>query len=356
MDGGSGSSVITGSPAMSLFIPLALARSLGLRLLNPLLAARFHVLLAAGLLTASCASGPVPRAAPVARVDGAPVTLQDTFQFDLDSTHTGRTHRLYVAVPEGPAPAAGHPVIYLLDGGAHFPTLERLTRVLPRLARGFGVAAATPVIVGLTYPGDQAHNDQARGEDYTPPASNLSNTGDRFSKKQGGAERFLDFLKKELEPALASRLPIDGSRTALMGHSYGGLLVLHAFFTRPTSFDTFIAGSPSIWWNDRYVLTEKKAFLERFARTPVKARVLLTVGGLEQKPRKSEGTRGMFAAERRMVDNARELAVELEAMGGGDFAVQYLEFPGDDHYSAWLPMLSRGLLFFSAPSLIPGAD
>ncbi|WP_253816324.1 hypothetical protein [Myxococcus xanthus] len=48
--------------------------------------------------------------------------------------------------------------------------------------------------------------------------------------------------------------------------------MLHAFFTRPTSFDTFIAGSPSIWWNDRYVLTEKTAFLERFARTPVKAR------------------------------------------------------------------------------------
>ncbi|WP_253816325.1 hypothetical protein [Myxococcus xanthus] len=74
---------------MSLFILLALARSLGLRLLNPLLAARFHGLLAAGLLTASCASGSVSRAGPVARVDGAPVTLQDTFQFDLDSTHTG---------------------------------------------------------------------------------------------------------------------------------------------------------------------------------------------------------------------------------------------------------------------------
>lgn len=338
MGEGSGSSVITGSSAMSLFMM------------------RIHWLLAAGLLTASCSSGPTPRVASVARVDGAPVTLQDTFQFDLDSTHTGRTHRLYVAVPEGPAPAAGHPVIYLLDGGSHFPTLERLTRMLPRLARGFGVAAATPVIVGLTYPDGSAHNEQARGEDYTPPAPNLANTGDRFSKKQGGADRFLDFLKKELEPALAARLPIDGARTALMGHSYGGLLVLHAFFTRPTAFDTFIAGSPSIWWNDRYVLTEKKTFLELHARTPVKARVLLTVGGLEQKARKSEGTRGMLAAERRMVDNARELAAELSALRGGDFEVQYLEFPGDDHYSAWLPMLNRGLFFFSAPSLLPGAD
>ncbi len=319
---------------------------------------RIHLFLAVGLLTASCATGPAPRgapAAPVARTDWAPLTLPGAFQFDFDSASTGRTHRVYVAVPEGPAPAAGHPVIYLLDGGEHFPTLDRLTRALPKLARGFGVAAATPVIVGLTYPGDPAHNEQARGEDYTPPAPDLSNTGDRFSRKQGGADRFLDFLKQELEPALASRLPLDTSRTALMGHSYGGLLVLHALFTRPTAFDTFIAGSPSIWWNDRYVLTEEKAFLARSARAPVKARVLLTVGGLEQKPRKSAGARGMLAAERRMVDNTRELARELAEMGGG-FEVRYMELVGDDHYSAWLPMLNRGLLFFSAPSLLPGAD
>ncbi|MFY2561729.1 alpha/beta hydrolase [Corallococcus terminator] len=317
---------------------------------------RIHLLLVAGLLTASCSTVPGPHAAPVARTEWPPVTLPGTFQFDLDSTHTGRTHRVYVAVPEGQAPAEGHPVIYLLDGGAHFPTLDRLTRVLPRLAKGFGVAATPPIIVGLAYPGDQPYNDQARGEDYTPPAPELSNTGDRFSKKQGGADRFLDFLKKELEPALASRLQLDASRTALMGHSYGGLLVLHALFTRPTSFGTFIAGSPSIWWNDRYVLTEKKVLLEQHARTPVKARVLLTVGGLEQKPRKSEGPRGMLTVERRMVDNARELSVELAALGGGDFEVRYLEFPGDDHYSASLPMLNRGLLFFSAPALLPGAE
>ncbi|ATB46221.1 alpha/beta hydrolase [Corallococcus macrosporus] len=309
---------------------------------------RIHWLLAAALLTVSCASGPVPRAEPV--------TLQDTFQFDLGSAHTGRTHRIYVAVPKGPAPAAGHPVIYLLDGDAHFPTLERLMRALPRLAKGFGVPAATPIIVGLTYAGDAASSAQARGEDYTPPAPDVSNTGDRFSKKQGGADRFLDFVKQEVEPALAARLPLDGSRTALMGHSYGGLLVLHALFTRPTSFNTFVAGSPSIWWNDRYVLTEKKTFVERAAATPVKARVLLTVGGLEQTPRKSAGPRGMFAAQRRMVDNTRELAAELSAMGGDDFQVQYLEFPSDDHYGSWLPLLNRGLLYFTAPALLPGAD
>ncbi|MFP2956355.1 alpha/beta hydrolase [Myxococcus sp. 1LA] len=316
---------------------------------------RILVLAAAGLLTASCSTVPVPRAAPVARTEGAPVTLQNTFQFDLASTHTGRTHRMFVSVPEGPAPAAGHPVIYLLDGEAHFPTLDRLIRALPKLAKGFGVAAETPVIVGLTYAGDAASSAQARGEDYTPPAPDVSNTGDRFSKKQGGADRFLDFVKKELEPALAAKLPMDGSRTALMGHSYGGLLVLHALFTRPTAFHSFVAGSPSIWWNDRYVLTEKQAFLEQASRTPVKARVLLTVGGLEQTPRKSEGARGMFAAQRRMVDNARELAAELSATGG-DFKVQYLEFPGEDHYGSWLPLLNRGLQFFSAPALLPGAD
>ncbi|MFY1828357.1 alpha/beta hydrolase [Myxococcus fulvus] len=316
---------------------------------------RIPLFLAAGLLTASCSSGPTPRADSVVRVDWAPVTLPGAFQFDLESTHTGRTHRMFVAIPEGPAPAEGHPVIYLLDGGSHFPTLERLSRALPRLAKGFGVPAAPPIIVGLGYPGDAAWSEQARGEDYTPPAPDLSNTGDRFSKKQGGADRFLDFVKKELEPALAARLPLDTSRSALMGHSYGGLLVVHALLTRPASFEAFIAGSPSLWWNNRYVLTEKTSFLERHAATPVKARVLLTVGGLEQTPRKSQGERGMLAVERRMVDNTRELSGELSALGRG-LEVRFLEFPGEDHYGAWLPMLSRGLLFFSAPPLLPGAE
>ncbi len=289
------------------------------------------VILIVVALLSGCAARPSDVEVP------SPVTLSDTVQFDLDSVRTGRTHRLLVSIPPTAAPARGHPVIYLLDGNSHFASMERLVRTLPRLAKGFGVEVDVPIIVGLSHPGDEDAIRQARGEDYTPP----------------GADRFLDFLKEELEPELAKRLPIDRSRTALMGHSYGGLLVVHALFTRPESFETFVAGSPSIWWNDRHVLQGQKAFLERKAN----ARVLVTVGGLEQTPRQSAGERGHAVVERRMVDHARALAEDLEASDprGELLEVLFVEFPSEDHYSAWLPMLSRGLLFFSAPALLPPA-
>jgi iron(III)-enterobactin esterase len=36
----------------------------------------------------------------------------------------------------------------------------------------------------------------------------------------------------------------------LWGHSYGGLLVLHALLTRPGEFAHYAAASPSLWWTD----------------------------------------------------------------------------------------------------------
>ncbi len=316
---------------------------------------RLFLIVAIGVFVSACATGggaTRPQPEPELR----PVTLPDTFEFDLDSLHTGRTHRMYVSVPEGPAPVAGRPVLFLLDGGSHFASLDRLARTLPRLSRGLGVAADAPIIVGLTYPGDGDAVNQARGEDYTPPARELADTGDRYSKKQGGADRFLDFVKRELEPTLAERLPIDRTRTALMGHSYGGLLVLHALFTRPDAFHTFVAGSPSIWWNGRHVLNGLEPFRARFPDLKMKPRVLIAVGSLEQTPRKSAGERGGAVVERRMVDNAREVAEALSVRGDEHgLEVLFVEFPGEDHYSAWLPLMNRGLLFFVAPALLPGA-
>jgi predicted alpha/beta superfamily hydrolase len=50
-------------------------------------------------------------------------------------------------------------------------------------------------------------------------------------------------------PEIAQRLPADGGRATLAGHSLGGLFTLHAFFSRTDLFSTWVAGSPSIWWN-----------------------------------------------------------------------------------------------------------
>lgn len=183
-------------------------------------------------------------------------------------------------------------------------------------------------------------------EDLTPPAPDLAE-----DRREGGADRFLAFVKEELEPVLVERLPMNRSRTAIMGHSFGGLLALHALLHHPEMFETYIVGSPSIWWHDRYVLTGLPTFLKQLSEHTERPRVLVTVGALEQTPRRSAGPRGRFTVERRMVDHALELGRALEASGA--LEVRTLVFPGEDHYSSWLPLLSRGLFFFVAPELLP---
>jgi predicted alpha/beta superfamily hydrolase len=67
----------------------------------------------------------------------------------------------------------------------------------------------------------------------------------------GGNDAFLSFIIDELKPAIAKATQVDPGRQALFGHSLGGLFVLHALFSRSDAFDTFIAGSPSIWWGKK---------------------------------------------------------------------------------------------------------
>lgn len=244
-------------------------------------------------------------------------------------------------------------MVYLLDGNALFPVAATLARIAAGAGRSLGIDAAPPVVVGIGHPHAALLDDRARGEDYTPPAPDLSDTGDRKSVVQGGADRFLDFVEGELKPLIEGRHRIDRGRQALVGHSYGGLLALHALFTRPESFQVYVAGSPSIWWNGGHILREKEAFIGRLRESPVRARLLVTVGALEQTPvaRSDGAARDGLIRDRRMVDNARALAEVLQQLPpDAGLAVAYREFPGEHHYGAALPMLALAFGFLRQPA------
>lgn len=273
-----------------------------------------------------------------------PVVMDHAVQRDIVSRHTGRTHRIFVAVPEGEPPEGGWPVLYLVDGNAHFHVAERVMRAAGQFARALPPGVGTPVVVGIGYPDVMLLDIPARAEDLTPPAGDLSDTGDRMSPVQGGADRFLAFIEDELKPAMAAEFAIDPARETLAGHSYGGLFALHTLFTDPDAFETYVAGSPSIWWNDRYILDEAEAFL---AAPPPSAppRLLITVGGMEQTPMpwQTDAARNRRLAEARMVDNAAALGDRLAADGEGRVDVAFRMFDDEIHYTASIPMTVRAV-------------
>jgi predicted alpha/beta superfamily hydrolase len=299
------------------------------------------------------AAQPVP-AAPT------PVTIPLSKQIDFTASTNGRSYRLFVAIPFTPPPTQGYPVLYVLDGGAYFDSFADAARL--RSALGDGIEPA--VIVGIGYPGDDiARTMRERSFDLTPTQPDAATTARDAAApgpvtKYGGADSFLTVIQTEIKPRIAAMLPIDPSRAMLFGHSLGGLFVLHALFTHPEDFSTWLALSPSIWWNNRAVLAEEPAFDQRLTANHLQPRIFLGVGALEQDVPKGPPPPGITREQivssvvnARMVSNVLDLATHLETLSGGPaYRVDYRVFDGQTHLSVPWTSLDAVLHFALKPT------
>lgn len=185
----------------------------------------------------------------------------------------GRRFRIFRAIPKTRAPAAGYPVLTLLDGNAMFDDLTvTLLASCPDL-----------VVVGLGYDTPRKFAQVERSLDYTPPKSLNGNPyadPSRQGRIYGGAPAFLDMVLGELRAASETGLPVDPQRRHLGGHSFGGLFTLYALFRRPDAFAGYAPVSPSLWWAG-----EQMAELEKKAAFPPDQRLKLFValGDKEQR-------------------------------------------------------------------------
>jgi predicted alpha/beta superfamily hydrolase len=261
----------------------------------------------------------------------------------------GRAYRIFIGTPSGKAPPSGYPVLYLLDGNASFASAAVGVALQSRRPEVTGVTPA--VVVGIGYPTDDYLDSARRTYDYTPsvPARALSPRADGSPwPPTGGADEFLDFLDGDLKPAIASEFPVDPDRQAIFGHSFGGLFVLHALFTRAGSFGRYVAASPSIWFGDCAILAEGDAFMARRPQTSGPD-LLITVGEHEQAAVGAEApavdvtARSDWRQRNRMVENARELAQSLA--GRSAINVTFREFAGENHSSSLLPAINMALRF-----------
>ncbi|AXA90937.1 alpha/beta hydrolase [Massilia sp. YMA4] len=287
------------------------------------------------------AAGALAAAAPGVRAAAhwQPATLPQSRQRDIVASANGQRYRIFVSVPERPAPPAGHPVLYALDGNATFASLALMARTAG--ARAAVTGRVPPLVVGIGYPTERDY-DPARGRDYTPPAGQDAVTG------EGGANRFLDVIERDVMPLVRGLAPVDPARQALFGHSYGGLCVLHALFSRPALFQTYLASSPSIWYGNRAVLGGVAGLGQRTSGLARKPALLLSVGELERAPARpgGAGSANPAAAQRRMVEEASELAARLQGMPEALSVVRFHLLPGESHGSAVFAAMARGMEFF----------
>ncbi len=285
----------------------------------------------------------------------APVTLPGCVQFDLASEISGRTYRIFVYLPLIPAPPEGYPVVTVTDGNMNFA----LAMVMGHM---FSFQAKPAIVVGVGYPTNApADLMRLRVRDMTPdmPLGNVPPSPglpEATPENYGGAELFRRFLVEELRPAIAAHWSVDPNHQTLYGYSLGGLFTLVALFADPTAYKTFVAASPSIWWNDRAVLEGEAAFARGVEAGEIAPRVLVTIGEHEQDPPKApppgmtEKAAAELIARGRMVDNARELGARLAALKGRDgYEGRFHLFAGEDHLSAMAAAVGRAMDFALRP-------
>lgn len=294
-----------------------------------------------GLLS-GCTS---PRPAIARTVLDAPAaTLPGTHLQDLRDPASGHTWRVWVQRPAGPTPASGHPVLYVLDGNAAFALAAQLAR--NDAARPPELRPDAAIVVGVGHPGDAVVHPAERQRDYTPPP-----LGGSATAEEGGADALLDFIAQELKPRIAQAFAVDAQRQTITGHSFGGLCVLHALFTRPALFTRYAATSPSVWWNHGQVLKTAAQFAQTHATAPraFQARLQLRVGGLEHAQAAATPARAAVQAERRLLERTEALAQQLTALAWPELRVQMAVLPGLDHGGAMLPGLTDALALARQP-------
>ena len=146
-------------------------------------------------------------------------------QRQYDSADGERHYRVWTAVPDKAPPAAGYPVLYMLDGNAVMDKLD--DAFLQQLSAG-----SPPVIVAIGYQTALPFDTAARAWDYTPPLKTHEPRAGKPAlppRKTGGNDVFRQLLTETMVPQTEANLKIDPHQRAIWGHSYGGLFVLDAW-------------------------------------------------------------------------------------------------------------------------------
>ncbi|CAK7225841.1 hypothetical protein SEUCBS140593_006040 [Sporothrix eucalyptigena] len=253
------------------------------------------------------------------------------------------------------------PVFFVLDGNAYFATATEIVRRLQFVVRKKAIA------VGVGYPISEAvFAMDRRVFDMTPPSKKglptwqprqghdhgPGNGNGQSEVRYGGAASFQRALVDDVLPAVSDMMPaipLASMRKVLFGHSFGGLFTLFSLFTQPGVFDTYIAASPSIWFNDGSIKEQEEEFMASQLEKNVHPNLYITTGTAEEDLLQKHGDADDWFARRRedvkakrMNKNAAELADRLRKSGKME-EVSLQIFDLEDHGSSAICGLQRGI-------------
>lgn len=257
----------------------------------------------------------------------------------VKSSVLGEDRVVLVRTPAGyETNKVGYPVLYMTDGDGHMGHTASTIEFLTQNGR-----ISDLIVVGIT------NTDRTR--DLTPQKSTIKDdAGQLRSPTSGGADNFLKFIETELIPHVEKEYRVQPYRI-LAGHSLGGLFAIHSMISRPGVFNSYIAVSPSLQWENAQTLQRAEQFLKNQTEMKVSLYVSLghEPGGIGEK-----------------FENFKNLLAQTKIKG---FEWQAEHMTDEDHgsvvlrshyaglrkiYSGWQPL--RDLKSGMVTGGLPGAD
>lgn len=176
----------------------------------------------------------------------------------VQSKILNENRKVWVYVPNGADDSTfakkRYPVVYLLDGDGHFPSL---TGIIQQLSQVNGnTLLPQMIVVGIP--------NTHRTRDLTPTNTlhGLDGKTDSSLKTSGGGEKFTNFIARELIPHIDSLYPTAPYKI-LIGHSFGGLTVINTLVNHTNMFNAYVAIDPSMWWDDQKLLKQTEIALHQ---------------------------------------------------------------------------------------------
>jgi predicted alpha/beta superfamily hydrolase len=266
----------------------------------------------------------------------------------IPSAILGEQRKIWVYVPNDDYhPSKGsrrYPVVYLLDGDAHFSSVMGMIQQLSQV--NGNTVCPQMILVGIP------NTDRMR--DLTPThAATGYNSDSNSVKTSGGGEQFMTFIEKEVIPHIDSNYPAAPYRM-LIGHSLGGLTVINTLLHHPGAFNSYLAIDPSMWWDNQRLLKEADTSLPREhynGKTLFLAIANTMEPGMDTARVRKDTTHGTIH-----IRSILQLADELKKNSANGLRWSYKYYDGDNHGSVPLIAEYDALRFIFDYYRLPQAD
>ncbi|MBA2650731.1 MAG: alpha/beta hydrolase [Tatlockia sp.] len=242
----------------------------------------------------------------------------------LQSKINGVHYKLFISLPKNYNFDKKHyPIIYLLDADYSFALAKQIGEHLSDRNR-----IKESILVGLAYSNSKEYKKN-RTRDYTPSYVPSGGYGSEYQKYSGGAEKFYQFIHKELIPYLRKNYRVQNNST-FVGHSFGGLFGVYLLINHPHLFNNYIIVSPSLWYDNNFLL--KMARSKQDFNLSQSTKVCFIIGGQENK------------GDYRMVEDLTTLSTIIGTKPHKNLYAFFEVIKDMDHDTVFPTALTKGLL------------